>query len=246
MWVIQHTSKYWENMIKTYFHFHFHIDIVLHLAFKYKYVSIMYQQVSSNHSAEKWECCCIMQFVLKQWLQHCFHAVDLLAWSYPLLYILSLLFSYNHHIFVASVSCKNPVSLNSQRVMLSEKQPVCSAVSLFLITSYEPHRHTHKSVCMSVWGLCPSMLDAHGGWMDSYCKHLLGFTKPALLLLAALLLVEYKLQAIYPSTMCSTKVHCTVRKKNDKKCKMRATSEVAELPGVLGSWSWWQAVVECN
>lgn len=71
--------------------------------------------------------------------------------------------------------------------------------------------------------------------MDSYCKHLLGFTKPALLLLAALLLVEYKLQAIHPSTMCSTKVHCTVRKKNDKKCKMRATSEVAELPGVLGS-----------
>lgn len=53
-------------MIKTYFHFHFHIDIVLHLAFKYKYVSIMYQQVSSYHSAEKWECCCIMQFVLKQ------------------------------------------------------------------------------------------------------------------------------------------------------------------------------------
>lgn len=49
--------------------------------------------------------------------------------------------------------------------------------------------------------------------MDSYCKHLLGFTKPALLLLAALLLVEYKLQAIHPSTMCSTKVHCTVRKK---------------------------------
>lgn len=96
------------------------------------------------------------------------------------------------------------MSLNSQRVMLSEAA-VCSAVSLFLITSYEPHRHTHKSVCMSVWGLCPSMPDAHGGWMDSYCKHLLGFTKPALLLLAALLLVEYKIQTTYPSTMCSTK-----------------------------------------
>lgn len=166
MWVIQHTSKYWENMIKTYFHFHFHIDIVLHLAFKYKYVGIMYQQVSSNHSAEKWECCCIMQFVLKQWLQHCFHAVDLLAWSYPLLYILSLLFSYNHRIFVASVSCKNPVSLNSQRVMLSEKQPVCSAVSLFK-SLHMNHTDIHTSLCVCRCGVFVPRCRTHmvDGWI---------------------------------------------------------------------------------
>lgn len=97
------------------------------------------------------------------------------------------------------------MSLNSQRVMLSEKQPVCSAVSLFK-SLHMNHTDIHTSLCVYRCGVFVlSMPDAHGGWMDSYCKHLLGFTKPALLLLAALLLVEYKIQTTYPSTMCSTK-----------------------------------------
>ena len=87
----------------------------------------MYQQISSNHSAESWSLTVLwyhtvcFNTITATLMCNVFHAVD------RHYYFCTIIIYLLHRHIVKNQTA----SLNSEHVMLSEKQPVCSAVSLF-------------------------------------------------------------------------------------------------------------------